>query len=87
MKGVIIEEIIFGCIRGLDGKIPDCKLAMHAKCFNEIRKNMLYNLDSKHDSARNGKSLTTLERLKSCCHHSPRDFCVLKDGAWWKLKR
>ena len=33
-----VEGIICGCVRGLDGIIPDCKLAMHANCFNEIGK-------------------------------------------------
>ena len=45
---------------------------------------MLYNLDSKHDSARNGENLTTSDRLKSCCHHSLQDLCVHTDGAWLK---
>ena len=65
----------------------NCNLAMHANCFDEIRKNILYNLESKHDSARNGKSVTTLERLKNCCHHSLRDLCIQTDGAFWILDK
>ena len=38
MKRGAVEEVIYGCTRGLDGRIPDCKLGMHAKCFNEIKK-------------------------------------------------
>ena len=60
------------CTSSIDGRILDCKLVMHVNCFDEIRKNVLYNVDSKHDSARNGKSVTTLEKLKSCCHPSPQ---------------
>ena len=44
-----------GLHKSLDRRIPDCKLAMHANCFDKIRKNMLYNLGSKHDSARKVK--------------------------------
>ena len=60
---------------------------MHANYIDDIRKNTLYNLDSKYDSTRNGKNVTTLDRLKSCCHHSLRDLCVHTDGAWWKYKK
>ena len=30
MKRGAVEEVIYGCIRGLDGRIQDCKLGMHA---------------------------------------------------------
>ena len=53
-----------------------------ANYFDEIKKNMSYNLDSKHDSARYGKSVITLDIVKSCCHRSLRDLCVQTDGAW-----
>ena len=86
-EGAMIDELIFGYIRGLDGKIPDCNLAVHANCFDKIRKNMLYNLDSMHDDASNGISVTIWDRLKSCCHHNLRDLGVHTDGAWWKLKK
>ena len=49
--------------------------------FYEMMKNMLYNLGSKHDNAINVKGVTTLERLKSCCHHSLGDPLVYTDGA------
>ena len=34
---------------------------------------MFHNLDSKHYSARKGRSVTKFKRLKDCCHHSLRD--------------
>ena len=72
-----MEEAIYGCKRGIDGRISDYKLVKHAKCFTEIRKNMLYSFDSKHDSASNGKNVTTMDRFKSCCRHSLRD-CMFR---------
>ena len=47
MHGRNVEEVIY--VRGLDGKISDCKLAIHANCFNEIKKNMIHDLGSKHN--------------------------------------
>ena len=44
MKRVVVDEVIYGYVRGFNGRIPDCNLAIHANCFNERRKNMLYNL-------------------------------------------
>ena len=54
---------------------------------NEIRKNMLFNFGSKHDSASNGRSVTTLDKLKSCCHHSLRDLFVHTDGALLEIEK
>ena len=86
-EGEVIEGVVYGCIKVLDGRIPDCKFDMHAKYFNEIRKNMLHNHDSKHDNVRNGRSVITLDKVKRCCHHRLRDLCAHTDGAWWKLKK
>ena len=36
--GCAVEAVIYGCIRGLGGRIPDCNLGMHVKCFHEIQK-------------------------------------------------
>ena len=36
-----MKEVIYGFTRGLDGRIPDCKLGMHINCFNEIQKSMI----------------------------------------------
>ena len=41
MKRGAVQEVIPGYIGGLNGRIPDCKLVLHA-CFDEIQK--------KHDS-------------------------------------
>ena len=60
MKGVVLKEVVHGCVRGLDGRIFDCKLAMHSNYFDEIMKNMLYNFGSKHDSVRNGRCVKAL---------------------------
>ena len=34
-KGWAMREVIYECIRGLDGRIPDCKLTMHANYLNK----------------------------------------------------
>ena len=44
MKWGAVEEDIHGCVRGLDRKIPNCKLAMHANGFDEILKSMIHDL-------------------------------------------
>ena len=41
MKRGAAEAVIYGCIRGLNGTIPDCKLGMHTNCFNEIQQSMI----------------------------------------------
>ena len=60
---------------------------MLANYFDQIRKNMTYNLGSRHNSATNRPAMTSLYRLKRCCHHSLSYLCVYTDGAWWKLKK
>ena len=86
-KGLVVEEVIYGCIGGLDGRISDCKLAMHANCFDQIRKNMMNNIGNNHDSTRKGRHVSILNRLKWCCQHSMRDVYIQPNGAWWKLKK
>ena len=81
-KGWSVKEVIYGCIRGLDGGKTDCKLGMHDKCFGEIQKSMIHDIGSRHNSGSNW-----LEMLKSCCHHSLRHLCVHTYGAWWKMKK
>ena len=77
-----MKEAVYIYIRGLDGRINDCKLGMYAKCFNEIQRCMIHDIGSRHNSDSN-----QLNKLKSCCHHSLKDLCVHKDGAWWKMKQ
>ena len=60
----------------------DCKLAIYVNCFNEIQKNMIHDLGSRHSGVRNGSDVSSLDKLKSCYHHSLRDMCVHTDGAW-----
>ena len=38
MKWEAVKAVIYGCITWLDGRIPDCKLGMHAKYFHDIQK-------------------------------------------------
>ena len=47
IKGGTVKEVMYGCIRGLDGRIPDCMPAMHADCFDEIQKSMIHDLRSR----------------------------------------
>ena len=44
-----MEEATYGCIRGLYERIPDCKLAMHSNCFNEVPKIMIDDIGSRHN--------------------------------------
>ena len=79
MKLGAVEEVIYSCTMGLYERIPDCKLAMHDNCFNEIQKSMVHDLGSRHNGGSN-----RLDRLKSYCYHGLRDLCVQTDGAWWR---
>ena len=47
---------------------------------------MIHDLHSRHNGERNISDVTSLDKLKSCCHNNLRDLCVQTDGAWWKLK-
>ena len=80
-KGAV-EEVIYGWVWSLDGRIPDCKLGMHAKCFSDVQKYMIDDPESQYNGG-----WIQLDRLKSCCHHRLRDLCVHTDGVWWKLKK
>ena len=42
MKRGAVEAVIYGCIRSLDGKTPDCKLGMHSRCFDKIQKTSFF---------------------------------------------
>ena len=35
-EGGFVEEVIYDCTRESNGRIPDCRHALHANCFNEI---------------------------------------------------
>ena len=82
MKRGGIEAVTYGCIRSLDGRIPNCKLGMHAKCFLDIQKSIILDPCNRQSTGKKG-----LDRLKSCCHHSLKDLCAITDGAWWKARK
>ena len=63
-----------------------CKLAMHAKLHDEIWKSMIHDLGSWKNNVRNRLEVSSLNRFKSCCHHSLSNLCGHTDNAWWKLK-
>ena len=66
----------------MDGRILDCKLGMHAKCFDEIQKIMIPD----PGRGQNGGS-NWFDILKHCCHNSLVDLCAHTDGEWWKLQK
>ena len=87
MNRCIVDEVSYGCVRSLDGRKLDWKLAMHANCFNEIWKNMIQDLGSRQNGIRNRSDVSSLNKLKSCCHHSIQDLFVHTDCAWCRLKK
>ena len=56
-----VEEAYYDCIRGLDERIPDCKLAMHANCFGEIQRSLIHDFDSRHNGGSKAIAITVLE--------------------------
>ena len=83
----VMKEVIHGCVRGLGEKIFDCKLAMHANCFDETRKSMIQNLFSRSNGVRNRSDVSSLDLFKGYCHYSIKDLCIQTDDAWWKMKK
>ena len=81
-KRGVVKAVIYGCMRCLDGRIPDCKLVMHTIFFHEIQQSIILDLCSMQVPRNNG-----LDRLKSCCHHRLKDLCVHTDGTWCKKKK
>ena len=77
MKRESAEAVIYGCIRGLDGTIKDCKLRMHAKCFHDKQQSIINDIGSRHNSCSN-----RVKMLKSCCHQKLTDLYVHTDDAW-----
>ena len=77
-----VKEVIFACVRDLDGRIPDCKFALYANYFNETQIGMIHNLGNRHNGGSN-----RFDWFKSCCHHSFKDLCIHTESAWWKLKK
>ena len=82
-----MDEVIYSCVRGLDGHVCYCKLAMHANCFDEMRKSMFHDYGSMQNCMRNRSNIVFFDRLNSCCQHNVRGLCIKTDGAWWKWKK
>ena len=83
-------KVLYGCRRGLDGRISDGKLATHAKYYDELRKmdDSVRNMrNRRNESFSNSTMMTLLDEQKLCCHYSLKCLQVHIDGAWWKLKR
>ena len=57
----VVEDVIYGCVKGLDRRILDCKLAIHDNCLDKIRKNMIYHLVIRHTGMRNRSDETSLD--------------------------
>ena len=60
-------KVCYDCKRGLGGGISDCKLVIHAKCFDVIRK--IYDrhrkdIKGKHKSISTGIIMTSLDEQK-----------------------
>ena len=86
----ITTKVLYGCKWGLDGRISDCKLTNHAKCYVELRKmdDGVENVrNRRNESVNNSTMMTLLEEQKICCHHSLKDLQIHKDDSWWKFKK
>ena len=69
----------------LDGSISYSKLAIHARCFDELRKvdDSARNIrNRRNESISNGIIMTLLDQQKLCCHHNLKDLQVHTDGKW-----
>ena len=86
----ITTKVFYGCNMVLDGRLHDCKLAIHAKCFDELPKI--------NDSARNVRNrrnenigtdtiMVLQDEQRMCCHHSLKDLQVHTDGIWQNFER
>ena len=72
----ITTKVPFWCKRSFDGRISNSKLAIHAKCYEELRKmdNSVRNIRNKrNESLNNGIMTTHLDEWKMCYHRSLKD--------------
>ena len=53
-----VEEVIYGCVKGLDERISDCNLAMNNNCFNVEAGMMMVAIDLTDSKA---VAITTLD--------------------------
>ena len=85
----ITTKVLIECKRGLDCRISNCKLGMHAKCYDELRtiddkvKNVR---NRRNESLHNGTMIIHLDEQKLGFHYSLNGLQVHIDGAWYKLK-
>ena len=83
----ITIKVVYHYKRGLNGRITNCRLALHSKCFDELRKMddcVRKVRNRKNESMSNGTLMTLLYEKKMCCHHSLKDLQVHTDSAWFK---
>ena len=80
MKSGAVKEVIYGCIRGLDGRIPECKLGMHANWFNEIKKEWFMILGT-------GTMVVVIDWTDSKSIAITALEIWVCTSAWWKLKK
>ena len=81
----ITTKVLCECKRGLNGKICDCKLSIHAKCVDELRKmdGVIRKVRNRRaEIISNGTIMIHLDEQEMCCHHSLKDLQVHTDGAW-----
>ena len=86
----ITTKVLYECKRGLDGRISDCELAIHAKCYDELRKmdDSVKNVrNRRNESNNNNTMMTLLDEQNTCCHHSLKHLQVHTNGAYWKFKK
>ena len=84
-KRGVIKDVIYGCVKWFAWKKIGLQAGKKCKLFKwNTKKHDSWSWQ--HSSMRCGSDVSSLDRLKSCCHHSLRDMCVHTDGAWWKLK-
>ena len=82
MEVEFVNEVIYCCQHGLNGRVHDCKIAMHFNCFDQMRNNiMIRNLGSSQGIAKNRMVVNALDRLRGCCHHGLRNLCVCTESA------
>ena len=81
----ITDKVLYGCKIVLDGRLHDCKLAIHAKCFDEHTKinDSVRNVrNRRNENISIGTIMILQDEQRICCHHSLKDLQVHADGKW-----
>ena len=84
MKGWAVKEVIYGCIRGLDGRTPGCKLGMHTKCFDKIQKSMILDPCRGQNGGSKDSEAVAITALEICVLYR---WCMVEDEKILPLKR